>query len=102
MTTAGLWGYGDWRHVATGCNALVYIYTDTHTHTHTLTHTHTHTHTAVRLQYLDHKVVVSKQRVQTTNRGLHGGGTDSVPDEAVSQTGIDKHSRLSETLPQTE
>ena len=23
MTTAGLWRYGDWRHVATGCTALV-------------------------------------------------------------------------------
>ena len=23
MTIAGLWRYGDWRHVATGCNALV-------------------------------------------------------------------------------
>jgi len=23
MTIAGLWGYGDWRHVATGCTALV-------------------------------------------------------------------------------
>jgi len=23
MLTAGLWRYGDWRHVATGCNALV-------------------------------------------------------------------------------
>ena len=23
MITAGLWRYGDWRHVATGCNALV-------------------------------------------------------------------------------
>jgi len=24
MTIAGLWRYGDWRHVATGCIALVY------------------------------------------------------------------------------
>jgi len=24
MIIAGLWRYGDWRHVATGCNALVY------------------------------------------------------------------------------
>ena len=24
MTTAGLWKYGDWRHVATGCTAVVY------------------------------------------------------------------------------
>ena len=23
MTIAGLWRYGDWRHVATGCSALV-------------------------------------------------------------------------------
>jgi len=23
MTTAGLWRYGDWRHVATGCTAAV-------------------------------------------------------------------------------
>ena len=23
MTIAGLWRYGDWRHVATGCAALV-------------------------------------------------------------------------------
>ena len=23
MITAGLWRYGDWRHVATGCNAIV-------------------------------------------------------------------------------
>jgi len=23
MITAGLWRYGDWRHVATGCDALV-------------------------------------------------------------------------------
>ena len=23
MTTAGLWTYGDWRHVATGCTAVV-------------------------------------------------------------------------------
>jgi len=23
MRIAGLWRYGDWRHVATGCNALV-------------------------------------------------------------------------------
>jgi len=23
MTIAGLWRYGDWRHVATGCTALV-------------------------------------------------------------------------------
>jgi len=23
MTMAGLWGYGDWRHLATGCTALV-------------------------------------------------------------------------------
>jgi len=27
MTIAGLWRYGDWRHVTTGCTALVlYIY----------------------------------------------------------------------------
>jgi len=26
MTIAGLWRYGDWRHVATGCNTLFYIY----------------------------------------------------------------------------
>ena len=25
MIIAGLWRYGDWRHVATGCNALVVI-----------------------------------------------------------------------------
>ena len=25
MTIAGLWRYGDWRHVATGCTALVNI-----------------------------------------------------------------------------
>jgi len=25
MTTAGLWRYDDWRHVATGCTALVYM-----------------------------------------------------------------------------
>ena len=25
MTTAGLWRYGDWRHVATGCTALVLL-----------------------------------------------------------------------------
>ena len=25
MTIAGLWRYGDWRHVATGCTALVQI-----------------------------------------------------------------------------
>jgi len=25
MTVAGLWRYGDWRHVATGCTALVWI-----------------------------------------------------------------------------
>jgi len=25
MTIAGLWRYGDWRHVATGCTALVFI-----------------------------------------------------------------------------
>jgi len=25
MTIAGLWRYGDWRHVATGCAALVYL-----------------------------------------------------------------------------
>jgi len=25
MTTAGLWRYGDWRHVATGCTAVVHI-----------------------------------------------------------------------------
>jgi len=25
MTIAGLWRYGDWRHVATGCTALVMI-----------------------------------------------------------------------------
>jgi len=25
MTIAGLWRYGDWQHVATGCNALVWI-----------------------------------------------------------------------------
>jgi len=24
MTIAGLWRYGDWRHVATGCTALVH------------------------------------------------------------------------------
>ena len=24
MTIAGLWRYGDWRHVATGCTALVF------------------------------------------------------------------------------
>jgi len=24
MTIAGLWRYGDWRHVATGCTALVW------------------------------------------------------------------------------
>jgi len=24
MTIAGLWRYGDWRHVATGCTALAY------------------------------------------------------------------------------
>jgi len=23
MTIAGLWRHGDWRHVATGCNALL-------------------------------------------------------------------------------
>jgi len=23
MTIAGIWRYGDWRHVATGCTALV-------------------------------------------------------------------------------
>jgi len=23
MTIAGLWRYGDWRHVATGCTALI-------------------------------------------------------------------------------
>ena len=27
MTTAGLWRCGDWRHVATGCAALVEHYT---------------------------------------------------------------------------
>jgi len=26
MTIAGLWSYGDWRHVATGCTALVVNY----------------------------------------------------------------------------
>ena len=25
MTIAGLWRYGGWRHVATGCNALVLL-----------------------------------------------------------------------------
>jgi len=25
MTIAGLWRYGNWRHVATGCNALVTV-----------------------------------------------------------------------------
>ena len=25
VTIAGLWRYGDWRHVATGCTALVLI-----------------------------------------------------------------------------
>jgi len=25
MTIAGLWRYGDWRHVATGCTSLVII-----------------------------------------------------------------------------
>ena len=25
MTVAGLWRYGDWRHVATGCTAVVYL-----------------------------------------------------------------------------
>jgi len=25
MVIAGLWRYGDWRHVATGCNAVVAI-----------------------------------------------------------------------------
>jgi len=25
MTIAGLWRYGDWRHVATGCTALVFL-----------------------------------------------------------------------------
>ena len=25
MTIAGLWRYGDWRHVATGCTALVSV-----------------------------------------------------------------------------
>ena len=25
MTIAGLWRYGDWRHVATGCNAQVVV-----------------------------------------------------------------------------
>jgi len=25
MTIAGLWRYGDWRHVATGCTALVLL-----------------------------------------------------------------------------
>ena len=25
MTIAGLWRYGDWRHVATGCTALVMV-----------------------------------------------------------------------------
>jgi len=24
MTIAGLWRYGDWQHVATGCTAVVY------------------------------------------------------------------------------
>ena len=28
MITAGLWRYGDWRHVATGCNALVFAATE--------------------------------------------------------------------------
>jgi len=27
MTIAGLWRYGDWRHVATGCNCLVVLIT---------------------------------------------------------------------------
>jgi len=27
MTIAGLWRYGDWRHVATGCTAIVTVYT---------------------------------------------------------------------------
>jgi len=27
MTTDGLWRYGDWRHVATGCTALATHYT---------------------------------------------------------------------------
>jgi len=31
MTIAGLWRYGDWRHVATGCTALVYLTIITHT-----------------------------------------------------------------------
>ena len=25
VTIAGLWRYGDWRHVATGCTALVIL-----------------------------------------------------------------------------
>jgi len=25
MTIAGLWRYGDWQHVATGCTALVWL-----------------------------------------------------------------------------
>jgi len=29
MTIAGLWKYGDWRHVTTGCTALVYDVRDT-------------------------------------------------------------------------
>jgi len=28
MIIAGLWRHGDWRHVATGCNALVWDKTD--------------------------------------------------------------------------
>jgi len=28
MIIAGLWTYGDWRHVATGCNALVIAIND--------------------------------------------------------------------------
>jgi len=26
MTIAGLWRYGNWQHVATGCTALVFAY----------------------------------------------------------------------------
>jgi len=25
VVIAGLWRYGDWRHVATGCNALAFV-----------------------------------------------------------------------------
>ena len=28
MTIAGLWRYGDWRHVATGCTAVVFIHSN--------------------------------------------------------------------------